>query len=395
MSPPLRIAIVGGGIGGLALARALHRRGARPEVFEQAPTLGEIGAGVLLTPNSVRLLHRLGLGDDVERCGAPVGDGSRYYRADGTFVAPVVTTDSSGWSGTYGMHRADLVTMLSVHLPSGTVYTGRQCTGFSQTVDGARLTFADGSTVDADGVVAADGIHSVLRRCVTPPSQPIASGSVAYRGLIPAERLPWWTPGVSQLWMGAGKHFLVYPVRRGELINFVGFVPADEQMRESWSAPGDPATLAAEFRGWDERVERLLAEVDVTYKWGLYDREPLATWTQGRLALLGDAAHPMLPHLGQGANQSIEDAVVLSALLAECDQSGVAAALTAYESARRERTAQIQRNARANGNRYDSGFDDLGVRDREIADTVRLRAWIYDYDAERYAQPYPSSPASA
>lgn len=395
MSLPLRIAVVGGGIAGLSLARALHLRGVQATVYEQAPALGEIGAGVLLTPNSVRLLHRLGLASDVERFGAPVGEGSRYYRADGTVVAPILTTDSSGWNAMYGMHRADLVDMLSRDLPAGSVHTGRQCTGFTQTEDAAVLHFADGTEVEVDAVVAADGIHSVLRQFVTPPSRPVHSGSIAYRGLIPAERLPWWTPRVSQLWMGAGKHFLVFPVRRGELINFVGFVPTDEQMRESWSAPGDPAVLAAEFRGWDEPVERLLAEVDLTFKWGLWDREPLSTWTRGRLTLMGDAAHPMLPHLGQGANQSVEDAVVVATMLADCDRDGVGDALCAYEAARRQRTAQIQRNARTNGNRYDSGFDDLGARDREIADSVRLRTWIYDYDAEQHALPYPSSPALA
>ena len=181
--------------------------------------------------------------------------------------------------------------------------------------------------------------------------------------------------------MGERKHFLVYPVRGGELVNYVGFVPTDEQMRESWSAPGDPAVLAGEFVGWDPRVESLLAEVDTTFRWGLYDREPLATWCRGRLALLGDAAHPMLPHLGQGANQAMEDGITLAVMLGRVGKGEAPEALRAYEQVRRERTGAIQRGARENGLRYDSSYEDLAVRDAEIAASVRFRCWIYDHDA--------------
>ena len=141
-------------------------------------------------------------------------------------------------------------------------------------------------------------------------------------------------------WLGAGKHFLVFPVRAGELINYVGFVTTDEQMKESWSAPGDPAALAREFAGWDPMVEAILAQAKTTFRWGLYDREPLATWTRGRLTLLGDAAHPMLPHAGQGANQAIEDGVALATVLSRADRASAPRALLIYEALRRERTAQ-------------------------------------------------------
>lgn len=380
--PARRVAIVGGGIGGLALAVACTRHGLRVRVYEQAPALGEIGAGVLLTPNSVRLLQRLGLGAAVAEYGARIGSGSRYFRQDGTPVAPILTTDSAGWNGMYGMHRADLVSMLAGQLPDGTVRTGHQCRGFDQDDDGARVSFANGSVARADVVVAADGIHSTLQHHVVAPSQPLFSGSVAYRGLVSATRLPDWPTGISQLWMGRRKHFLVYPVRSGRLLNYVGFVPTDEHMKESWSAPGEPAALAEEFRGWDPRIETLLEHVDATFRWGLYDREPLQAWTRGRLTLLGDAAHPMLPHLGQGANQSIEDGVALAALLGSADGSTVGAALSAYEALRLGRTGEIQLGARANGNRYDSAYQDLSVRDAEIAASTRLRRWIYDYDVE-------------
>jgi salicylate hydroxylase len=376
----LRVAIVGGGIGGLFAACALLQRGVRASVYEQAPALGEIGAGVLLTPNSVRHLERIGVGDAVERWGARIGPGSSYCRQDGTEVAPVLTTDSAGWSAVFGMHRADLLGLLADRLPEGAVNTGHRCTGFDQDGDVARVRFANGASAEADVVVAADGIHSVLREHVAEPSPPVPSGSVAYRGLVAQERIPAWPTEAWRMWMGEGKHFLVFPVRAGRLLNYVGFVPTDERMRESWSAPGDPAALAREFAGWDARVEALLAEVDTTFRWGLYDREPLPEWTRGRLTLLGDAAHPMLPHLGQGANQSIEDGMALAAILGDAGRERAPEALTAYERLRRERTIAIQRGSRANQLRYDSAYEDLAERDAELAAAVAFRAWIYDHD---------------
>ena len=382
----LNVAIAGGGIGGMAAAIALRRQGIDVTVFEQAPTLGEVGAGVLMTPNGVRLLEHLGLGPALAKFGATVSEGSTYYRMDGTLIAPILTTDSTGWNGMYGMHRADLLSLLADSLPEGVVRTGHRCVHFGQDKDVARLEFDNGEVAEADAVIAADGIHSTLQRYVTEPSPPIHSGSVAYRGLLPAESLPAWPKGISQLWMGEGKHFLVYPVRSGELINYVGFVPTEEQTRESWSAPGDPVALAAAFDGWDPRVEDLLSKVESTFWWGLYDREPLTTWTTGRLTLLGDAAHPMLPHVGQGANQAIEDGVALAVMLAEADRDTVPQALVAYETLRRTRTTEVQLGARANGRRYDSAYEDLDQRDAEIAASVTFRLWLYDYDATVEAQ---------
>jgi salicylate hydroxylase len=374
------VVIVGGGIGGLFTANALIAEGIRVSVYEQAPALGEIGAGVFLTPNSVRQLERVGLGPSVEKWGARVGPASRYFRHDGSPIAPVQVTDSSGWNATFGMHRADLVAMLAERLPDGVVHTGHRCTGYGQYGDVARVSFDNGAVAEGDVVVAADGIHSEVRRYVVPPSRPVFSGSLAYRGLVPHEHIPEWPTNAWLMWLGEGRHFLAFPVRAGELINYVGFVPADEEMKESWSAPGDPNVLRREFSGWDPRIESLLAQVEKTFRWALYDREPLPTWTRGRLTLLGDAAHPMLPHLGQGANQSIEDGIALAKILACADQATAPAALLAYERLRRERVALVQRGARENGLRYDSSYADLGVRDAEIAAHATYRKWLYDHD---------------
>ena len=380
------VAIVGGGIGGLFAANALIKQGLRVAVYEQAPALGEVGAGVYITPNSVRHLERVGLGPAVEKWGARVGPHSRYFRDDGTPIAPVQVTDSAGWNATFGMHRADMVNFLAAALPAGVVHTGHRGTGFEQHGDVARVSFANGATAEADVVIAADGIHSELRQFVVPPSRPVFSGTVAYRGLIPSERVPDWPAGRWEMWLGPSKHFLTYPVRAGKLINYVGFVPADAEMKESWSAPGDPDALRREFAGWDPRIGALLRQVDTTFRSALYDREPLPNWTKGRLSLLGDAAHAMLPHLGQGANQSVEDGMALATILSRADRKTAPAALLAYERLRRERVAQVQSGARKNGLRYDSAYADLGVRDAELAAHAAFRRTLYDHDVVPEAQ---------
>jgi salicylate hydroxylase len=380
------IVIVGGGIGGLFAANALIAHGLRVSVYEQAPALGEVGAGVFLTPNSMRQLQRVGLGPSVETWGARVGAGSRYFRHDGTPIAPVQVTDSSGWNATFGIHRADLVEILARALPASVVHVGHRCVGFQQWGDTARLSFANGVSAEGDIIIAADGIHSELQQHVAPPSRPVFSGSVAYRGLVQHEHVPDWSTGSWLMWLGEGKHFLTFPVRAGKLINFVGFVPADQEMKESWSAPGDPDMLRKEFADWDPRIESLLQHVQTTFRSALYDREPLPTWTRGRLTLLGDAAHPMLPHLGQGANQSIEDGMTLATILGRSNRETAPVALLAYERLRRERVALVQRGARENGLRYDSCYADLGVRDAEIAAHAAFRRRLYDHDVVPEAQ---------
>jgi len=380
MTPRPNVVIVGGGIGGLFAANALIGHGLRVSVYEQASALGEIGAGVFVTPNAVRQLERVGLGPAVEKWGARVGPGSWYFRHDGTPIAPVQVSDASGWNAAFGMHRADFVAFLAANLPAGVVHTGHRAVGFRQNAGTARVEFANGSTVEADAVVAADGIHSELRPHVFALSKPVFHGTISYRGLVARERLPDWPMDRWQMWAGPSKHFLVFPVRHGAMINYVGFVPTDEEMKESWSAPGDPDLLRRAFAGWDPRIGNVLQQVDRTFRWALYDREPLPTWTQGRLTLLGDAAHPMLPHLGQGANQSIEDGMALATLLAETDSGGIPAALMAYERLRRERVAEIQRGARQNGLRLDSTDADLSARDAQLAAHAEFRKHLYAYD---------------
>ena len=222
-------------------------------------------------------------------------------------------------------------------------------------------------------MIGADGIHSVLQGFVVAPAEPVFSGVVAYRGLVP--RLPEYPAGTIRMWMGEGRHFLVFPVRAGELLNYVGFVSGQTAVRESWSAPGDPAALAAHFAGWDPVIGQVIAAISGPggsgFQWGMYDRVPLPRWSSGRLTLLGDAAHPMLPHLGQGVNQALEDAVALATLLgAGTSPAGVPRVLAAYEGLRRDRTARVQLGSRRQGAGYDSSGSQLVDR-----------RWIYEYDA--------------
>jgi salicylate hydroxylase len=378
--------IVGGGIGGLFAAKALLAQGLEVSVYEQAPALGEVGAGVYITPNAVRQMQRVGLGAAVEKWGARVGPESRYFRHDGTPIAAVQVSDASGWNANFGMHRADLVDFLAAALPEGVVHCGHRAVGFEEANGVARVRFANGASVEADAVVGADGIHSELRPYVFPPSRPVFHGTISYRGLVSRERLPGWPMERWEMWAGPKKHFLVFPVRHGEMVNYVGFVPTDEEMKESWSAPGDPDRLRAEFAGWDPRIARVLAQVDKCFRWALYDREPLPTWSKGRLTLLGDAAHPMLPHLGQGANQSIEDGMALATILSHAGREAVPVALLAYERLRRQRVAEVQLGARKHGLRVDSMVDDLARRDAELQAHARFRAELYSYDVVPHAQ---------
>jgi salicylate hydroxylase len=389
MTDALRVAVVGGGIGGLSAGIALQQAGLDVTVYEQASALGEVGAGVGLGPNGMRMFDRLGLREAIESIGARYAEGSRYFRADGKPIGEMTNSDSAGEYFTLGFHRADLIEVLADALDPRRIRTGSRLEQLEDLGDEVVLRFADGHEARADVVIGADGIHSVVRDAVVPDvPAPVPSGSIAYRGVIEADKVPDWPHGVGLLWMGEGKHFLTYPVRSGRLINYVGFVPSDERLKESWSAVGDVESLRADFAGWDPRVRYLLDAVETTFWWGLYDREPLPYWSRGRITLLGDAAHAMLPHLGQGANQAVEDGMALATFLRGVDRDGVEAALHAYEQLRRERTSAVQRNARDNGRRYDSGYEDLGQRDAEIRDSRSLRLWLYDYDAVKAAEEF-------
>jgi salicylate hydroxylase len=367
----LRAVVVGGGLGGMAAAVALAQAGIDVQVHEQARQLTEVGAGVSLAPNGLRMLDRLGVSESVERVGVRYMS-NRLLLSDGQ-PARHEPYHFSQPGTNVGIHRADLLALLAAQLPAGTVRTGHRCTGFSQDAGTATVSFADGTTATADVVIGADGIHSVLQGFVVAPAKPVFSGVVAYRGLVPL--IDTYRADAIQMWVGESRHFLVFPVRAGQLLNYVGFVPSDTSVRESWSAGGDPAALAAHFAGWDPVIGQIIAAISGPggsgFRWGMHDRAPLPRWSSGRLTLLGDAAHPMLPHLGQGVNQALEDAVVLATLLrGSASPAHVPRALAAYERLRRHRTARVQLGSRRQGAGYDSSGSQLVDR-----------RWIYEYDA--------------
>lgn len=381
----LRVAIVGAGIGGLTAAIALRARGVDATVYEQAHELKALGAGVAIATNGSRVLTELGLGDAID---AVAGRVSAYaYRTSTGDALPADPAELSlgDPERTWFLHRGEFQRVLSQALPPAGLQMGRRCTRVVQTPDAARIEFADGSAVEADVVVGADGIHSRLQGAVTDPADPVSEGVMAYRGLLPAERVRGVVDmDVSAMWLGPGQSFLLYPVSSGRLMNLVAFVPTTLDVEESWTAPGDVAELARAYRGWDDRVLRVIDAMDETFRWGIYDREPLDRWSAGHVTLLGDSAHAVTPHLGQGANQAIEDAITLAATLADAGPRDVPDRLALYESLRRDRTRLVRSRAREAGALYRS----TDVTPAQQAD--RLKA-IYDsiqintHDAEAVA----------
>ena len=384
-----RVAIVGGGIGGLAAAAFLGRAGVPSVVYEQAPVLKEVGAGLVLAPNVVRLLRRLGVMEELASWAVPLDVGWEFRRwEDGRVLS---AEDLAGASQrlygerTYTAHRADLHNVIASAVPAGTVRLGRRCTGVTVRADRVVLGFDDGSTAEADVVIGADGVHSAVRGAVTEPSLPRYSGICAFRAIVPADRAPQFARRRAQtLWIGPGHHLVHYPVSAETAVNLVAFAPAGDYTAESWSATATVEEFLDEFAGWDERLRELIRQAGTPGRWALIDRDPLTRWSRGPVTLLGDAAHPMFPFFAQGAAQAVEDAAVLARCLTE-DMQAPARALQRYESLRIGRTTRLQQvsHARAHVNHLPDGPEQQ-ARDQSLAsaDPLVASGWIYAYDPE-------------
>jgi salicylate hydroxylase len=384
----LQVAITGGGIGGLTAALALRARGLDVTIFEQAEMIREVGAGVTLQPNAARLLRRVGLGEQLKAIGSPlVGVTLRTSLGEPIVKSPrpAASALSENNEG-YNVHRAELMNVLVEAQPKGTLHLGHRCVGAKEDGERVSLTFANGETAHADIVIGADGIRSRVQLEIGLTSTPTSEGIMAYRGLIPADQLSWAADFVEPvLWMGSGRSFLCYPVSHGRVVNMVAFVPSDRDAAESWSARGDLAGLAAEYAGWEAPVIETIAALKETFVWGIFDRAPLPYWSTDRMTLLGDAAHPMVPHFGQGAGQAIEDGFALGVLLEGARRKDVPSRLKAYERLRLERTSRVQELAREAGRFYRAEHADASERNRRMAEWMSQVTWLYNYDAEAAA----------
>lgn len=383
------IAILGGGIGGLAAAAFLHRAGLRATVYEQAPALTEVGAGLVVAPNAARLLRRLGVMDAFERDAVQLEVGWEFRRwEDGAVLsAENLSTACKELYGehTYTSHRAHLLDVIKSAVPAKSIRLGVRCTDYSVRDGKPVLTFDDGSTVEPDIVIGADGIHSVVRRVIAEPVPPTWSGVSAFRALVPADRAPEFARRRAQtLWIGPGHHLVHYPISGGRQVNLVAFAPARSDDVESWTATAPIEEFLEEFAGWDARLVDLISAGGTPGRWALFDRAPLTCWTDGTATLLGDAAHPMFPFFAQGAAQAIEDGAVLASCLAE-NPNDPAVALERYESLRIPRTARIQElsHGRSHLNHLPDGPEQQ-ARDREFtkADPLVANGWIYEYDPD-------------
>lgn len=383
-----RIAIVGAGIAGLTTAIALTQAGLACEVFEQAPYLAEVGAGLQLAPNAVRPLRRLGLGKQLDRVAVRAEAIEMRRWSDGELImsTPLGDECEERFGAPYcTVHRAHLHQYLRELLPDGVLRLGMRCCRLSEESDAVELTFQNGRMAHADLVVGADGIHSVVRDQLA-HDQPRFSGQSIYRGLLPAIRLPRLAedPKV-RLWLGPGQHCVSYLVAGGEWISFGATTPADGRRTESWSATGQVEQMVKAYRGWHPDVLELLSAADSVRHWALHDRDTITPWSTDRLTLVGDAAHPMLPFLAQGANQAIEDAVVLAQCLRTTGSDELAPALRRYERIRAPRTAEVHERSRGNSRALHLADNEARrTRDAELGRCADLshQDWLYGYDAE-------------
>jgi salicylate hydroxylase len=389
----LSVGVVGGGIGGLAAGLSLLRAGFDVHVYEQAGSVSEVGAGVQVSPNATRVLHALGLGDELAAMGVrPLAFHQRRWD-DGRTLLRTPLADAVvaafGFSH-YQTHRADLLTALLRALPPERVHVGHRLVGLVDHGDAVEAKFEDGKSVLSDALVGADGIHSTVQEILFGPRSANFTGCAAYRGLIPAERLSHLDLEVTaEVWMGPGRHFVHYFVRHEQLLNFVAVVEQDSWTGESWTDKGDVATALAEYEGWHPQVRAIIAAVDETFIWALFDRPPLERWSVGRTTLLGDACHPMLPFMAQGAAQAIEDGATLTACLVGTSRADIPMALHRYEQLRVPRASRVQAMSAANKTRFHlPDGPEQQERDAQMATgstdwSKTAIAWIYRHDATR------------
>ncbi len=388
----MRVLIVGAGIGGLSAALALRQAGFDAHVYEQASVLREVGAGVAISPNAVKVLHRLGLAEALRTVGVVSHSMDSRDWQTGALLGRVPLADEAvaRWGAPfYHLHRADLHDTLRAALGDQHITLGARCVAVEQHRTAVDIHFADGREAAGDLFIGADGIHSVVREHVAGPDRPLWSRQISWRGVASAavghelglevRHHSFWGPRTQ---------FVCFYVSAGRLLNWVGNTQSDDDWHEeSWSARGDRDEVLRLFAGWHPQVRALIAETEQVFKWALFDRPPLTTWTRGRVTLLGDAAHPMLPYMAQGASQSIEDAFVLAHCLA-ADRDDPQRAIEGYATRRQERTAAVQTASRDAGRMVRlTDAAEVRARNARLRDSpeapVARFDWIWSYDLER------------
>lgn len=366
----LSIAIVGAGMGGLALAATLRRVGIEAQVYEQAARFARVGAGIQMMPNSMKVLRKIGIEDLVRSTSfEPYSHLNRVWDT-GEVMRELPMPESLFGAPYLCMHRSHLHEALTSIVPANLVHLGKKLVGLDQASAGVTLSFEDGSHAVADAVVGADGVHSLVRDIVVGPDMPQYKGRIAYRAIFPTALMGHYDIGRSRTkWWGLDRHIVIYYTRpdRSE-VYFVTSVPepAEWLTRESWSAKGDVMELRKAYEGFHPDVMAVLNGCPDCHKWAILERDPLPTWSRGRVALLGDACHPMTPYMAQGAATAIEDAAVLARCFDEFPDDGIEGAFARYEAHRKPRTAKIQ--AISSANTWMKGGNE---------DT----SWLYGYDA--------------
>jgi salicylate hydroxylase/6-hydroxynicotinate 3-monooxygenase len=364
------IAVVGAGMGGLAAAATLRRAGFDVQVYEQAARFGRIGAGIQMMPNSMKVLRGIGVEDRLRAVAFPPHSHLNRVWDTGEVTRELPMPESLYGAPYLCIHRAELHAALASAVPEEIIHLGKKLVGLDQAGGQVTLRFEDGSTVTADAVVGADGVHSIVRDIIVGPDEPIHRGRIAYRAVFSAKLMAKDIGPSRTKWWGIDRHIVCYyTTREKSEVYFVTSVPepAEWVTKESWSAKGDVKELRAAYEGFHYDVRQMLAACPDCHKWAILEREPLPTWSAGRVVLLGDAAHPMTPYMAQGAATSIEDAAVLARCLAAVEGDDIEGAFKRYEKHRKPRTSVVQAISSAN----------TWMRDERGGDT----SWLYGYDA--------------
>ncbi len=383
-----RILIAGAGIGGLAAASCLMKAGHEVEIHEQAPQLGEIGAGIQISANAMHVLRDLGLEAAITRVG--VRPGAYVFRLHDTGEEIQRFSLSDEHERLHGapytqLHRADLHEILAARVrefDSGVVHLNHKVTGFIESRDGVELRFTDGTSARGDMLIGADGLNSAVRRQFLGDTPATYTGDAAWRVIVPTERLPkHLLETVMSVFMGPAGHVVCYYLRAGAILNFVGIVETDEVSEESWTVKLPWQELKARYAGWHPAIQTIIDAADKTqcYRWSLFNRPPIRDWSTQRVTLLGDAAHPTLPYLAQGAVMAIEDGAVLTRALAMTD--AIPEALQIYQRNRIDRTAQIVLQSSANRELFHlRSVAEIRARFARRDEGDKRNRWLYSYN---------------